>query len=52
MTLERHITIERELEELRLELNNAPTTGERRRIEAELEAMRAEFAKLTEEELP
>jgi hypothetical protein len=52
MTLEQYITMERDIEELRRELANAATAGERRLIEAELEAARAELAELTEEELP
>lgn len=52
MILKQHITIERDIEELRAELANAATTRERRRIEAELEAVRTELAERTEEELP
>jgi uncharacterized protein (DUF3084 family) len=52
MTLEQHITIERDIEELRRELNNAATIGERRIIEAELEALRSELQENAEEELP
>ena len=52
MTLEQYITMERYIEELRRELANAATAGERRLIEAELEAARTELAELTEEELP
>lgn len=52
MTLEQHITIERDIEELRRELNNAATIGERRTIEAELAARRSELAENSEEELP
>jgi uncharacterized protein (DUF3084 family) len=43
MTLEQHITIERDIEELRRELTNAATVGERRTIQAELEALRCEL---------
>ena len=52
MTLEQHITIEREIEELRRELSNAATIGERRTIEAEVAALRNELAENSEEELP
>jgi regulator of replication initiation timing len=52
MTLEQYITIEREIEELRRELNNAATIGERRTIEAELEELRSELAENAQEELP
>ena len=52
MTLEQHITIERDIEELRRELNNAATIGDRRIIEAELAALRNELAEKSEDELP
>jgi regulator of replication initiation timing len=52
MTLEQHITIERDIEELRRELNDAVTIGERRTIEAELAALRSELQENAEEELP
>ncbi len=52
MTLEQYITIEHQIEELRAELNNAATPVERRLVEAELQAARAELTKLAEEELP
>jgi hypothetical protein len=52
MTLEQHITIERDIEEVRRELNNAATIGERRIIEAELEALLSELQENAEEELP
>lgn len=52
MTLEQHITIERDIEELRRELNNAATIGDRRIIEAELAALRNELAENSKDELP
>lgn len=52
MTLEQHITIERDIEELRRELNNAATVGDRRTIEAELAALRNELAENSKDELP
>ncbi|NNU69550.1 MULTISPECIES: hypothetical protein [Rhizobium] len=52
MTNENAFNIERTIQELRLEAREAPTVEERRRIEAELEAARAELAKQAGEELP
>lgn len=52
MTNENTFNIECTIEELRLEAREAPTIEERRRIEAELEAARAELAKWIGEELP
>ncbi|AUW46180.1 hypothetical protein CUJ84_pRLN1000725 (plasmid) [Rhizobium leguminosarum] len=52
MTNENAFNIECTIEELRLEAREAPTAEERRLIEAELEAARAELAKQTGEGLP
>lgn len=52
MTNENTFNIECTIEELRLEVREAPTAEERRRIEAELEAARAELIKQAGEELP
>lgn len=52
MTNKNAFNIECTIEELRLEAREVPTVEERRRIEAELEAARAELAKYAGEELP
>ncbi|WP_196237570.1 hypothetical protein [Rhizobium leguminosarum] len=52
MTNENAFDIECTIEELCLEAREAPTAEERRLIEAELEAARAELAKQAREELP
>lgn len=44
--------LERTLDELRREAKEAPTMEERRLIEAELEALKAELEKYASEQLP
>ncbi|XAZ20483.1 hypothetical protein LVY75_00515 (plasmid) [Sinorhizobium sp. B11] len=53
MTDDHHYNLARNIEELRLEAREAPTAKERREIEAQVEALRAELAEhATEQELP
>jgi len=53
MTNDHHFNLARNIEELRLEAREAATAKERREIEAQLEAFRAELAEYAaEQELP